>query len=448
MHWRPNNCGRAPSEPWRKRRQAEAVLAAELLPTGTATATSVVFYFVVFLLFLAPPSYAQTKDSCLDCHSALPDPLGVSREKFGHDIHKQTGLTCSSCHGGDPTNDDPDKAMSRQAGWKGKIDRKQVPALCGRCHSDPSFMRQFNPTLRTDQLSQYETSVHGKRLANGDTKVAICTDCHSVHDLRVPSDPASTVSPLNVANTCARCHADPNHMSGYKIPTNQFAEYNKSVHFQALVVRGDMSAPTCPTCHGNHAATPPGVASVTNVCSTCHVFQAQLFDSSPHKEPFASAGLPGCVTCHGNHGIVHPTDAFIGTGSEAVCIQCHTEGDIGYTIAAKIKQQLVQLETAIGGAEQILDSAERSGMEVSDAKLDLAQAKDALIKARVTIHGFNLNRVQADIKPGLESAAKDYDAGQKALAERNYRRIGLGVSLVAIALVLVGLRMYIKQIEG
>ncbi len=87
-------------------------------------------------------------------------------------------------------------------------------------------------------------------------------------------------------------------------------------------------------------------------------------------------------------------------------------------------------------------------MEVSDAKLDLAQAKDALIKARVTIHGFNLNRVQADIKPGLESAAKDYDAGQKALAERNYRRIGLGVSLVAIALVLVGLRMYIKQIEG
>ena len=52
------------------------------------------------------------------------------------------------------------------------------------------------------------------------------------------------------------------------------------------MVRGDLSAPTCTTCHGNHGATPPGFASVANVCSTCHVFQAQLFDSSPHKEAF------------------------------------------------------------------------------------------------------------------------------------------------------------------
>jgi hypothetical protein len=34
------------------------------------------------------------------------------------------------------------------------------------------------------------------------------------------------------------------------------------------------------------------------------------------------------------------------------------------------------------------------------------------------------------------------------MVERNYRRIGLAISLIAIALVLVGLRLYIKQIEG
>jgi hypothetical protein len=403
---------------------------------------------LVLLLSLCPFSYGQTKDSCLDCHSALPDPLGVSQEKFSHDIHAQKGLTCASCHGGDPTNDDPDKAMSRQAGWKGKIDRKQVPQLCGSCHSNPAYMRQFNPSLRTDQLSQYQTSVHGKRFAAGDTKVAVCTDCHSVHDLRAPNDPASTVNPVNVANTCAHCHADTAYMSAYKIATNQFAEYSRSVHHDALMVRGDVSAPTCTTCHGNHGATPPGVASVANVCSTCHVFQSQLFDSSPHKDAFAAAGLPGCVTCHSNHGIVHPTDAFIGTGDKSVCTQCHTEGDAGFATAAKIHQQLTQLATAIAGAEQILGNAERSGMEVSQAKLDLTQAKDALIKARVTIHSFNVDRVASDIKPGLETAAKDYDAGQKALAERNYRRIGLGISLLAIALVLIGLRLYIKQIES
>ncbi len=374
--------------------------------------------------------------------------MGVSPEKFSQDIHAQKGLTCASCHGGDPTSDDPDKAMNRTTGWKGKIDRKQVPELCGSCHSDPAYIRQFNPSLRTDQLSQYKTSVHGKRFAAGDSKVAVCTDCHSVHDLRAPSDPRSTVNPVNVANTCARCHADAGYMSVYKIPTNQFAEYSKSVHHDALVVRGDLSAPTCTTCHGNHGASPPGVASVANVCSTCHVFQAQLFDASPHKAAFASAGLPGCVTCHSNHGILHPTDELIGTGDKAICTQCHSEGDPGFVAAGKMKQQLVQLATSIGNADQILGHAERSGMEVSQARLDLTQASDALTKARVAIHSFNPARVDADVKPGLETAAKGSEAGKKALAERKYRRVGLGFSLIAIALVLVGLRMYVKQIES
>lgn len=400
----------------------------------------------VLTLWVAVAS-GQSKNSCLDCHSALPEPLGVSQEKFAQDIHAQKGLTCASCHGGDPASDDPDKAMSRKAGWKGKIARKQIPQLCGSCHSDPAYMRQFNPSLRTDQLSQYHTSVHGQRLAAGDTKVAVCTDCHGVHDLRAPSDSRSTVNPINVADTCARCHADASHMSGYKIPTNQFAEYGKSVHHHALVVNGDLSAPTCTTCHGNHGAAPPGFASVTNVCSTCHIFQTQLFDSSPHKEAFASAGLPGCVTCHGNHDIAHPTDELIGTGDKAVCTQCHAEGDAGFVAAGKMKEQLAQLAASIDGTDQILSRAESSGMEVSQARLDLAQARDALIKARVTVHSFNLGRVESDVTPGLEIAAKDYDAGKKAMAERNYRRGGLGISLVAIALVLVGLRLYIRRIE-
>lgn len=401
----------------------------------------------VLMLWVTVAS-GQSKNSCLDCHSALPEPLGVSQETFAQDIHAQKGLTCASCHGGDPTSADPDKAMSRKAGWRGKIDRKQIPQLCGSCHSDPAYMRRFNPSLRTDQLSQYHTSVHGKRLAAGDAKVAVCTDCHGVHDLRAPSDSRSKVNPVNVADTCGRCHADASYMSGYKIPTNQFAEYGKSVHHNALVVNGDLSAPTCTTCHGNHGAAPPGFASVANVCSTCHVFQAQLFDSSPHKDAFASAGLPGCVTCHSNHDIAHPTDELIGTGDKSVCTHCHTEGDAGFVAAAKMKGQLEQLAVSIDDSDQILSRAESSGMEVSQASLDLTQARDALIKARVTVHTFNAARVESEIKPGLEIAAKDYEAGKKAMAERNYRRVGLGISLVAIALVLVGLRLYIKRIES
>jgi len=400
------------------------------------------------LLLSASLGCGQTTNSCLDCHSALPDPLGVSQEKFSQDIHAQRGLTCASCHGGDPTSDDADKAMSRKAGWKGKIDRKQIPQLCGSCHSDPAYMRQFNPSLRTDQLSQYTTSVHGKRFAAGDGKVAVCTDCHSVHDLRPPSDSRSTVNPVNVANTCSHCHADVGYMSAYKIPTNQFAEYSKSVHHDALMVRGDLSAPTCTTCHGNHGAAPPGVDKVQNVCSNCHTFQAQMYEKSSHKEAFQAVSLPGCVVCHGNHGISHPTEAKLGTGPDAVCMQCHTPGDACDQARAGLQRALGQLDEAIKSADQVLSVAESSGMDVSEARLGQDQARDSLTKARVTIHSFRTDLVDQDIQAGLKIAAKNLQAGKKAMAERNYRRVGLGISLGAIALVLVGLRLYIKQIES
>ena len=99
--------------------------------------------------------------------------------------------------------------MSRAKGFRGHVDRKQVPQLCSKCHSDATYMRQYNPSLRTDQLSQYLTSVHGKRLAAGDAKVAVCTDCHSVHGIRPASDTRSTIHPLNIAETCSRCHSGP-----------------------------------------------------------------------------------------------------------------------------------------------------------------------------------------------------------------------------------------------
>src|SRR2546425_700467 len=311
------------------------------------------------LLLLGTFGFAQTKNSCLDCHSALPDPLGVSEAMFTQDIHAQKGLTCVSCHGGDRASDDPDKAMSRKAGWKGKIDRKQIPQLCGSCHSDPAYLRQFNPSLRTDQLSQYHTSVHG-----------------------------------------------------------------------------------------NHGATPPGVDKVQNVCANCHTFQAQMYEKSSHKAAFEAASLPGCVVCHGNHGIRHPTDAKLGTGPDSVCMRCHTPGDTCDQARVALLSGLTRLDEAIKRADQVLGVAESSGMEVSEARLGQDQARDWLTKARVTIHSFRKDLVDQDIQAGLKVTAKNLQAGKQAMVERNHRRVGLGISLLANGLVLLGLRLYIKQIES
>ncbi len=397
-------------------------------------------------LLLGALAPAQNPNSCLDCHSALDPPDKVTAEQFSEDIHAQRGLSCASCHGGDPSKNDQD-AMSKKAGFRGKIERKDVPALCGRCHSDSAYMRQHNPSLRTDQFAQYRTSVHGKLRAKGDERVAVCTDCHGVHDLRPASDPRSNVHPLNIAQTCARCHADAAYMKGYPIPTDQFASYGASVHHEALTGRGDLSAPTCTTCHGDHGAAPPGVSTVQNVCSTCHVFQAQLFESSPHQAAFAAASLPGCVTCHSNHRIAHPTDAMLGTGPQSVCTNCHTEGDAGYQAAAQIAQQIDHLDTAIKNATEILDRAESAGMEVSEAQLEQDQARDSLTKSRVSIHSVNLTRVQQDVDAGLRITAKTHGEGAAALQERDYRRRGLALSLLAIVAVVIGLRLYVRQIE-
>jgi predicted CXXCH cytochrome family protein len=395
--------------------------------------------------FQAP---AQAKNSCLDCHFALEALLLVTTEQFAQDIHAQKGLNCSSCHGGDPTNEDPGIAMGRTAGFRGKIQRAQIPALCAKCHSDAAYMRQYNPSVRTDQFAQYQTSVHGKRLKRGDAKVAVCTDCHGLHETRPPADARSKVHPLNVAQTCAACHSKAEYMKGYPIPTDQFAGYSASVHHEALTVRGDVSAPTCTTCHGTHGAAPPGVASVEFVCATCHVFQAQLFDGSKHKPAFAAMGMGACVTCHSNHRIVRPTDAMMGTGKDAVCLNCHSSSDAGYAGADAIHKSLRNLAISIARSDEILGRAERSGMEVSQAKLEQAQARDALTKARVTIHSFDPQRVEADVGEGLKAADKTYAAGVAALQERDFRRLGLAISLIAIVIVLVGLRLYIRKIEA
>ena len=104
------------------------------------------------------------------------------------------------------------------------------------------------------------------------------------------------------------------HMAGYKLadgsplPTNQLADYQKSVHYAALTKGNDLSAPTCNDCHGNHGAAPPGVSAVANACGTCHAVFAQKFQASPHAPIFDK----GCVECHSNHAVLQPSDEMLG----------------------------------------------------------------------------------------------------------------------------------------
>jgi predicted CXXCH cytochrome family protein len=400
------------------------------------------------LASLAAGLWAQEPaDTCLTCHAALEGNLAVPAQRFEQDIHKKAGVSCADCHGGDPTTLDPGQSMSRARGFVGKISRRDVPARCARCHSDAALIHKFAPQQRVDQLALYRTSVHGRRLAAGDERVANCVDCHSVHDIRMVRAADSPVHPLRLPETCARCHADAAHMKGYDIPTDQFDNYHSSVHWEALAKRGDLSAPSCATCHGNHGAAPPGVASVEHVCGSCHVVFENLFAKSPHKKAFDQMGLAACVVCHGNHDVKRPTTELVGVREGAVCLNCHSQGDKGYEAAAQMRARLEELRSALDRAAGILKRAETSGMEVSQALSELSAGQESLVKARVDLHAFDPALVDAAAKKGLQVAEAGYRAGERALADRDFRRKGLALSLATIAVTMIGLWLAVRELD-
>ncbi len=310
------------------------------------------------------PSSSESQSACIRCHAEIGEEGAELVAKFREGVHAKVGLSCHNCHGGNP---DPalseDMAASMDEGaadspFRYLGGRDEVAAFCGRCHSDPTYMRRFQPSPRVDQEREYWTSQHGIALRAGVEQVATCLDCHDYHGILPVEDSRSPVHPLRVAETCRSCHADAERMAesskqtGSAIGFDQYARWRQSVHARALLERQDLSAPTCNDCHGNHGAAPPGVESVAFVCGSCHGREAELFRASakkgtwevhaafleesgadlcdacheserfaPHvKKPHA---FSECASCHGNHAIVRPTLALLSPLPETPCALCH-----------------------------------------------------------------------------------------------------------------------------
>jgi predicted CXXCH cytochrome family protein len=402
---------------------------------------------VVAILGAHWPAFGEEKlDSCVACHSALPDHLGAPVEGMKRDVHANHGISCADCHGGDPADMDL-TAMDPERGYRGKPSPAEIPDVCGHCHSDAAFMRRFNPALPTNQRERYRTSVHGKRLAEGDVKVATCTSCHGVHGIQPGRLANSPVYPTNIPATCGHCHSNGEYMAEYEIPTNQQESYLRSVHAELLLKKRDLSAPTCTTCHDNHGASPPGLTSIAEVCGQCHVNNSSFFIASPHKPAFDRMGLPECVTCHGNHEVHHTSDAMLGVDGEALCGRCHNTGSKGYAAAQQMRQAIEQLKGAIQQADAALERAEAVGMEVGDARYEFHNAEAILIKARTSMHRFSVSSMHETIAPGLELSQRTERAAASALAEALTRRSHLLLPLAIIVALMVLLSLKLRDLE-
>ncbi len=402
---------------------------------------------VLFLAMSWCMAQNQPVNTCVSCHQQQDPPLSTPVEQMKGSVHDHPQLGCVGCHGGDASEENPELSMSRKEGFVGKPSASGIPKLCAKCHSNATYMRNFNPNISVDQYERYLTSQHGLLLAKGDMKVAVCTSCHGIHDIKRADDPTTLVFPTNIADLCGRCHANGDYMKGYSIKTSQVNDYKTSVHARMLYEKGDLSAPTCNDCHGNHGAMPPGIASIANVCGTCHFVQADHFSSSPHKPAFDELGISECEACHGNHAIQSASDKMIGDNEPATCIQCHDPGSKGYEAALLMRTAIDNLSAKIALADSLFGKAHRAGVEIGDESLLLPNAKDALIQARVLVHTFSSNKVSESTASGLKAADQAVLVGQQALKEVGHRRQLLALMVVLTLLVAGFLVFYIRARE-
>ena len=216
---------------------------------------------------------------------------------------------------------------------KSSVNRSNIPVTCGRCHGQ-KFLMESNGETAQPFLS-YQSSVHGRAIANGSQKAAVCTDCHGVHQILPASDPKSPISKVTVASTCGKCHTD---------VSNTFTA---SIHGQAIA-RGNMLAPTCTDCHGIHSIkrhtdpnSPVAEQNVSrDICARCHegVRLSQEFGVPGNRvtsyfdsyHGLAAEGgsvvAANCSSCHGVHNILpssDPRSTINRANLDSTCGQCH-----------------------------------------------------------------------------------------------------------------------------
>ncbi len=414
-------------------------------------------------------------DGCVLCHTnpaeqdadtlfePAPGPDGsrphLDLREFLSDVHLRRGLSCSGCHGGQPTDTEMTDAIEER--WPAASERKRsrgwIATFCARCHADPAFMRTFAPSMPTDQFDKFSKSGHGAALlVKGDAKAPQCISCHGVHGIRGARSPLSPVHAHNVPATCGRCHADADYMRGYTvrgrpIPTTQLTEYKNSVHGKARLERGDAGAPACNDCHGNHSTMPPEAAGVGQMCGSCHAGEATAFEASKHKGAFLRHGWPECAQCHGDHAIAATSDKLLATDPGTSCRACHDKHAAGnsesQTVTAEFRTSLTRLAAAPAALKRQAEELAGRGLDTEPVLAAVSEIEDALRASRVRTHALERTSFAEAYQPGASAARHAEDLLQAARADFRFRRNGLllAAAIMAALGVAVWLRLRVAE---
>jgi len=170
-------------------------------------------------------SHTKIAQTCSDCHAEIYSAYAKSVHGASLEAENQDVPVCTSCHG-----------VHNIHGAATASFRQASVDLCIKCHGDKQLMDKYG--ISSAVTKTYLDDFHGKTAGFYQKEsssvwpdVAVCTDCHGVHDIKKTNDPDSRVVKANVAETCRRCHKD----ASPTFPAAWLSHYEASLDKHPLV---------------------------------------------------------------------------------------------------------------------------------------------------------------------------------------------------------------------
>jgi len=313
--------------------------------------------------------------SCVNCHAELdgvtkfPHPSGLKRvtcTECHEDDNGPIAAYWSSTHGQRVKEGDPQAPLCQDCHGNhyilplkdphSSISPFNIPRMCAQCHAEKAEVERTHDLPEEKVFERYKDSIHGEGLfKKGLTVTAVCTSCHTGHNVLPHTDPNSTIHKDRVVSTCRKCHGlieevhrkvvagelwekqgvvpicvechSPHEVRRVFYDTNMSNADCMRCHSQpqltagadgrSLYVRADEFAGSihgrkgvsCAQCHAG--ATPSVERSCATItekvnCGLCHEGQVTDYRRGRHGQ-LAAAGdaiAPRCMTCHGTHGVM------------------------------------------------------------------------------------------------------------------------------------------------
>jgi len=265
--------------------------------------------------------FPMTPVDCAGCHDAIGDTYGKSAHGLAKGKGDALAPSCQDCH----SKHDILKPSNPRA----TTYPLNIPYTCGRCHQEGSSMTTTHELNKHNITKNYSMSVHGKGLfESGLIVTAVCSSCHTAHDVQKASVPTSSVNRDNIIQTCNQCHV------------GIVDKFKTSVH-SPLVTKTNKKLPVCIDCHTDHSVSQVHDKDfrliIAKQCGNCHEHQSETYLETYHGRASMLKGgerTAKCSDCHGSHNIMpsqDPASTINAANIVKTCSACHPKANQSFT---------------------------------------------------------------------------------------------------------------------